>query len=156
MIRSGLSLTLLAAGLFGASTVWAGESVVVPLGGAVTVPLKQAARQVVVGNPAIADVTVQGARSLTLFGKYPGGTTLSVIDGGGKVVFDATVVVSAGGGNAVTVRYGTGKTWQPGGVSTVVECAPERCSPPMALPSETPYKSGSGPAPAAAPPSAAK
>ncbi|WP_254432414.1 pilus assembly protein N-terminal domain-containing protein [Magnetospirillum sp. SS-4] len=147
-------MALLAAGLLAAPAAWAGESIVVPLGGAVAVPLKQAARQVVVGNPAIADVTVQGSRGLTLFGKYPGGTTLSVIDGAGKVVFDATVVVSAGGGNAVTVRYGTGKTWQPGGVSTVVECAPERCSPPMGIPSETPYKSGSAPAAASAPASA--
>lgn len=132
---------LLVAGVIGASAAFAGESLVVPLGGSVTVPLDQPARQVVVGNPAIADITMQNSRSLTLFGKYPGGTTLAIIDGGGKVVLDANVVVTAGGDNAVTVRYGTGKTWQPGGVIAVVECASDRCSPPMALPTETPYKS---------------
>lgn len=156
MARIGLSTTLLVAALTATSAALAAESIEVSLGGANVVQLGQAARQVVVGNPAIADVSMQSPRSLTVFGKYPGGTTLAVMDASGKLILDAVVVVTAGTSEAVTVRYGTGKTWVPGGVTTVVECSPGRCAPPMALPTETPYKSSAGGAPAPAAPVAAK
>ncbi|OAN44821.1 hypothetical protein A6A04_08385 [Paramagnetospirillum marisnigri] len=149
MTRPGLSTLLVVAALASAPAL-AAESVEVALGGATQLKLSAAARQVIIGNPAIADVTMQNARSLTLFGKYPGGTSLSVLDGAGRVVLDAVVVVTAGGAESVTVRYGTGKTWVPGGVTTVVDCSPQRCAPAVSLPSESPYKAGAA-APAPAP-----
>lgn len=155
MLRTGLFPGFIVACLSWSATTGAAESIEVSLGGALPVPLRQAAHQVVIGNPAIADVTVQSARNLTLFGKYPGGTTLMVLDAGGNLILDAVVVVTAGSSEAVTVRYGTSKTWVPGGTSAVVECGRDRCSPAMALPTDTPYKSGAAPAPAASPAAAA-
>ena len=146
MLRIGLSTTFAMACLSWAASAGAAESIEVPLGGALSVPLGRAAHQVVIGNPAIADVTVQSARDLTLFGKYPGGTTLMVMGAGGNLILDAVVVVTAGSPEAVTVRYGTGKTWTPGGTTAVVECGRDRCAPAMALPTDTPYKSGGSPA----------
>ena len=153
MLRIGLFTGFTLACLSWAVPTEAADSIEVPLGGALSVPLGRAAHQVVIGNPAIADVTVQSARDLTLFGKYPGGTTLTVMGAGGNLILDAVVVVTAGSPEAVTVRYGTGKTWTPGGTTAVVECGHERCSPAMALPTDTPYKAGGAPAatPATAP-----
>lgn len=156
MLRTGLSTSFFLAALAVSSSVGAADSIEVPLGGAGLVQLDRAAHQVVIGNPAIADVTMQSARSLNVFGKYPGGTTLTVMDARGNVIMDASVVVTAGGGGAVTVRYGTSKTWVPGGTSSVVECGRERCAPPMALPTDTPYKASAAAASQAAPPAAAK
>lgn len=155
MMRPGLSLSLFLAAITAAGVAAAAESVEIPLGGATQVKLPGAAHQVIIGNPAIADVTVQGTRGLTVFGKYPGGTTLSVVDGNGRVLLDAKVVVVAGGPDSVTVRYGTGKTWAPGGITTVVDCSSQRCAPATALPTDSPYKAGAA-APAAAPPPPAK
>lgn len=140
MLRLGLSCSVFLVALSAVASALAAESLEVPLGGATVIKLNGAAQQVIVGNPAIADVTVQNSHSLTLFGKYPGGTTLSVVDGNGRVVLDASVLVTAGGADSVTVRYGTGKTWVPGGVTTVVDCSPQRCAPAIAMPTETPYK----------------
>lgn len=131
-----LCLSLLAAPM----TALAAEVLEVPLGGAATLPLRGAARSVVVGNPAIADVTVDGARTVSVFGKAPGGTTLAVLDAGGGVLAERRVVVLAGGDGAVTLRYGTGKTWVPGGATAVVECGANACAPANALPAESPFK----------------
>ena len=60
--------------------------------------------------------------------------------------------MTAGSGEAVTVHYGTGKALVPGGVTSVVECSSERCAPAMALPTESPYKAGSGASAPPAPP----
>ncbi|RAU21139.1 hypothetical protein CU669_14390 [Paramagnetospirillum kuznetsovii] len=142
MSRLQLSSSVFLIALSAASVAWAAESLEVPLGGATQIKLRGAAHEVIIGNPAVADVTMQNTRTLTVFGKYPGGTTLSVVDSGGRVVLDASVLVTAGGAESVTIRYGTGKTWVPGGVTTVVDCSPQRCAPAMAVPSESPFKAG--------------
>lgn len=131
-----LSLVLLTAPVAAA----AAEVLELPLGGAASVPLRGAARSVVVGNPAIADVTVDGSRSVTVFGKAPGGTTLAVLDAGGGVMVERWVVVLAGGDGAVTLRYGTGKTWVPGGAAAVVACGVKDCAPANTLSTESPFK----------------
>lgn len=147
-------LSLLLAGLLSAAPLaaWAAEALEVPLGGAMLLPLRGAARSVVVGNPAIADVTVDGPRAITVFGKAPGGTTLAVLDAGGGVLVERQVVVLAGGANSVTLRYGTGKTWVPGGATAIVDCGANACAPANVLSGESPYKAKAG---AAAPASAA-
>lgn len=136
------SLSLLLAGLLWAAplAVQAAEALEVPLGGATLLPLRGTARSVVVGNPAIADVTVDGPRSITVFGKAPGGTTLSVLDAGGGVLVQRQVVVLAGGDTSVTLRYGTGKTWVPGGATAIVDCGVTACAPANTLSAESPYK----------------
>ncbi len=123
---------------FGASTIE------VPLGGATQVPLGPGVRQVVVGNPAIADVSVRRSGGLTVFGKYPGGTTVSALDGGGHPLFDAVVVVTSGSPQGVAVHYGNGKNWVPGGATVVAECSTGHCSQAMPLPADTAFKPDTG------------
>jgi hypothetical protein len=143
------SLFLLFAGLlWGAPmAVQAAEVLEVALGSATLLPMRGVARSVVVGNPAIADVTVDGPRSITVFGKAPGGTTLSVLDAGGGILAQRQVMVLAGGDNSVTLRYGTGKTWVPGGAVAIVDCGLTACAPANVLAGESPYKAKSASAP---------
>jgi len=143
------SLSLLLAGLLWAvplavtPAARAAEALEVPLGGISVLPMRGVARSVVVGNPAIADVTVDGPRSITVFGKAPGGTTVAVLDAGGGVLVQRQVVVLAGGDTSVTLRYGTGKTWVPGGVTAIVDCGVTACAPANTVPADSPYKAKS-------------
>ena len=118
----------------------AAEPIEVPLGGAKVAHLPSAATQVVVGNPLIADVTVQSRRSLVVFGKYPGGTSLIALGPDGGIVLEATVVVASSSADGVTIHYGTSKAWTPGGVTAVAECSRGGCSPLSVLPTATPFK----------------
>lgn len=149
-MTSRLRLSLLLAGALWAApwAVMAAEMLEVPLGGATLLPMRGAARSVVVGNPAIADVTVDGPRNITVFGKAPGGTTIAVLDAGGGVLVQRQVVVLAGGDGSVTLRYGTGKSWVPGGATAVVECGLNACAPANTLSGETPFKAKVSAAPA--------
>jgi hypothetical protein len=118
----------------------ADDGVEVPLGGAALVRLGAAARRVVVGNPAIADVTVDSPRLISVFGKFPGGTTLAVLDGGGHVLLEVPVVVMPGGAGSVVVSYGTSKNEKLSGHSQVYECSSQRCTTATALPGDSPFK----------------
>ena len=135
-------LPLLAAAPAVAFAAGPAEPIQVPLGGSTLVHLGSGASHVVVGNPAIADVTVDSARTITVFGKFTGGTTLAVLDAGGGVLLERQILVTAGGATSVTVRYATGKTWVPGGATAIVDCGPDSCAPANALPTaDSPYKS---------------
>ncbi|CAA7625895.1 pilus assembly protein N-terminal domain-containing protein [Magnetospirillum sp. UT-4] len=91
-------------------------------GHAALVTLAKPARSVVVGDPTVADVSVEGPNRLAVFGKRPGGTTLTVLGGGRAVLLEARVVVHPGGAGAVTVTYGAGKGIDPGGRTVVYAC----------------------------------
>ncbi|KIL99714.1 hypothetical protein CCC_03886 [Paramagnetospirillum magnetotacticum MS-1] len=130
-----------------AALVWAApqaaqasEALELPLGGAIVLPMRGGVRTVVVGNPAIADVSVDGPGSVTVFGKGPGATSLVALDAGGGVLAERQVVVLAGGANSVTLRYGTGKTWVPGGATAIVDCGVATCAPANTLSGESPFK----------------
>jgi hypothetical protein len=148
-----LKMTLFATTLFTAlaPAALAADSTDIALGGAALLHLPGNAARVVVGNPAIADITLQSPRSLAVFGKYPGGTTLLVTDQAGKVILQTNLVVTASGADGVTIRYGTGRNWVPGGSVASAECGRGVCSPVILLPSDSVYKANSG---AAAPPAA--
>lgn len=89
---------------------------------AVVVPLTAAAHDVVVGNPHIADVQVQGPRRLVLIGKAYGETSLTVLDRGGRVLLSTAVVVTAGDDRQVSVITAD----KAGFKETQFSCAP-RC-----------------------------
>jgi len=78
--------------------VAAGQASYVNLGGAV--------RDVVVGDPTIADVSVVNDRTLVVLGKRPGVTSLLAFGAGGRALADRQVVVSENGGGGVTVYRG--------------------------------------------------
>jgi hypothetical protein len=96
------------------------------------VPLNQSAvlampgqiRDVVVGNPAIADAAVADPRHVIVTGKIVGVTNLIVRDAGGRVIFDRQVVVGAATDNRVALIEGPSA----GGARpkiTNYACAPE-------------------------------
>jgi hypothetical protein len=127
---------------------FAAEGPTLFVGGASLLRLPADAGHVVLGNPAIADVTLQSRRILVLFGKFPGGTSLLVTDPAGAIILQTLLVVTASSPDGVTVRYGTGRNWVPGGVVASAECRAASCAPTTSLPSAaTP-----APMPAGAPP----
>lgn len=78
--------------------VAAGQASYVNLGGAV--------RDIVVGDPSVADVSVVNDRTLVVLGKRPGVTSLLAFGAGGRALADRQIVVSENGGGAVTVYRG--------------------------------------------------
>ncbi len=60
---------------------------------------------IVIGNPLIADATLQSGGILVLTGKGYGATNMLALDRGGRVVMDKTVQVLGPGGNDLVVVY---------------------------------------------------
>jgi len=78
----------------------------VAAGQASYVNLAGAVRDVVVGDPTIADVSVVNDRTLVVLGKRPGVTSLLAFGAGGRALADRQVVVSENGDGGVTVYRG--------------------------------------------------
>ncbi|MFC7377360.1 pilus assembly protein N-terminal domain-containing protein [Brevundimonas sp. GCM10030266] len=85
------------------------------------VQMRGSAASVIVGNPAIADVTVVDANTLYITGKGYGVTEVVAVDPIGRTVFQSQVVVTAGDGS------GRVRVWR-GGQATEMACA-SSCSP---------------------------
>lgn len=106
------------------SVVFAADAAIeIGTGRAALVTLGHSARSVVVGDPTIADVSVEAPNKVVVFGKRAGGTSLVVLGNGGSVLVNTLVVVHPGGAEAVTVTYANGKQVEPGGRSVVYACA---------------------------------
>ena len=125
----------------GATALVAGPGLAVAQSGRISVEIDQAQRvqlsgpagSVIVGNPAIADVTVVDANTLYITGKGYGVTEVVAVDQIGRTVFQSQVVVTAGEG------AGRVRVWR-GAQSTEMACAAS-CSPSV--------RGTTGPAPAA-------
>jgi hypothetical protein len=78
----------------------------VPLDQAMIITLSAPAHDVVVGNPAIADVTVSDQRHLVVTGKTGGVTNLVVDDAAGHIIFSRQIVVGASSGDRVEIIHG--------------------------------------------------
>lgn len=85
------------------------------------VQLRGPAGSVIVGNPAIADVTVVDSNTLYITGKGNGVTEIVAVDTIGRTVFQSQVVVTDGAGS------GRVRVWR-GGQATEMACAAS-CSP---------------------------
>ena len=62
---------------------------------ATRVALSAPARDVFIGNPSVADVTVIDGRNLLVIGKAYGVTNIVVLDARGRTILDRQIVVSA-------------------------------------------------------------
>jgi Flp pilus assembly secretin CpaC len=82
------------------------ESLPLSAGQAVHITLNGAVRDVVVGDPLVADVSVVNERTLVIMGKRAGATTILAFDGAGRPLADRQVMVSENGGGAITVYRG--------------------------------------------------
>lgn len=68
------------------------------------------AATVIIGNPGVADITIQDPQTLVLTGKSYGQTNLIVLDAAGNPVADTIVSVVQGQADIVTVYLGTART----------------------------------------------
>ncbi len=89
-----------------APTVAFAASLGVPLDQSVRISLPAPAHDVIVGNPAIADVSVSDQRHLVVTGKSGGVTNLIVTNLAGRTIFDRQIVVSASSGDHVSLING--------------------------------------------------
>jgi Flp pilus assembly secretin CpaC len=103
------------------------------------IQLDTAPGSVLVANPAIADVVVEGGRQVFVLGKAPGETQLYVLDPNGGTLLRAMVSVVPQTARHMTIIRGTDESQ--------VHCAP-RCA---SVAGEDKKPGGGSPAPAAAP-----
>jgi len=68
------------------------------------------AATVIIGNPGVADVTIQDPQTLILTGKSFGETNLIVLDSAGNPVADTMVSVVQANADTITVYMGTART----------------------------------------------
>lgn len=111
----------------GVSAEAASGAIDVRVGGATVIRLSHPAKRVIVGDPSVADVSVESPRVLIVFGKQTGGTSLSVMDGDGNFLVDVPVVVGVSGDRAVSVTFAGGKQAKNGGVSQTYLCGAVTC-----------------------------
>jgi Pilus formation protein N terminal region len=91
---------------------------------ATLVRLDRPAAEIVVGNPSIADVSVQSGKVLVVTGKSFGETNLIVMDVDGKVVANRQLIVQEPRTGFVTMYRG--------GARQTLHCAPY-CTPPLVI-----------------------
>lgn len=99
-----LSATLLAGVVIGAATAQA-ETVTVSIDDARVLHLPERVATVVIGNPMIADASLQRGGVLVITGKGYGATNLLALDRDGKVVMSKTVRVQGTSQNNLVVVY---------------------------------------------------
>ncbi len=71
------------------------------------IKLERAAGTIVIGNPGIADASVQDDQTLILTGKSAGSTNMIVLDSEGAEVANTTIRVSSNVKRLTTVFYGS-------------------------------------------------
>lgn len=104
LVRIGLmSLAPLAAGLLVAGSAQAQSGIEVVMNQAKVVKLARPADTIVVGNPLIADASVQDANTVVLTGKGFGVTNLVILDAAGAPIVDEQVYVSRDDNKSVRI-----------------------------------------------------
>jgi Flp pilus assembly secretin CpaC len=113
-------LSWLAIALFlTASAVRADDTVVVHLDEARIIELPDRATTVVIGNPLIADISVQPGGLVVVTGKSYGATNLIILDNGGAVLTEHNVEVQGPSDKIVVVYRGVNRSTY----SCTPECA---------------------------------
>ncbi|WP_269714711.1 pilus assembly protein N-terminal domain-containing protein [Caulobacter sp. NIBR2454] len=82
------------------------QSVAATIDQAVRIAFPAAVRDVVVGNPAIADITLLDGRTAVVLGRSFGVTSLTAFDAAGRTVFDRQIVVGSGDANQMALYRG--------------------------------------------------
>lgn len=113
-------VTILAAGAIAAKA----EPISVMVDRAKVMRVSRPADIVIIGNPAIADATIQDNRTLIITGRSFGTTNLIVLDAEGQAIADEIVTVGSPDDQVVTVyRRASRQTYS---------CTPD-CSPTLAI-----------------------
>jgi Flp pilus assembly secretin CpaC len=119
-IAPRLRIALLAAALCAVAGAAQAQSLNVEIDRSTRIGLSGSAASVIVGNPAIADVTVVDANTLFVTGKGYGVTEVIAVDALGRTLFQGEIVVTGGATGSVRV-------WR-GAQATEMACAAS-CSP---------------------------
>lgn len=72
--------------------------------------LENPAQKIVVGNPSIADVSVEDSQNLLMFGKAPGLTNIYIFNEDGESVENIIVRVRSSSSDMLTVHRGVART----------------------------------------------
>ena len=72
--------------------------------------IEQPAGNIVIGNPAIADITVQDNQNILLFGKSPGLTNIFIFDEQGNTIENVMVRVRSQNSDMLTFYHGAART----------------------------------------------
>jgi hypothetical protein len=125
-------LALLATGAAASAKAQNAEAndVIVLIDQASLLKLDRPAAEIVVGNPSIADVSVQSGKVLILTGKSFGETNLIVIDADGKMITNRRLIVQEPRTGFVTLYKGS--------VRQTLHCAPH-CAPPLIIGDDKDY-----------------
>ena len=102
----------------------AAQSVVIALDEAKVLNFKENAASVIVGNPAVADITVQNETTALLFGKAPGSTNILVLDEAGNEIQNLRISVSNPSSGVLVVQRG---------IRTATYTCLTRCTPTPAI-----------------------
>jgi Flp pilus assembly secretin CpaC len=123
-IRAGLA-AVMAVVLWAGSSAGAADSgpIVVVFDKAEVLRLAKPARRVIVGNPAIADISMETPTMLYVFGKALGETSLVVLGDDDHALLSRPVVVTTASSRAVTVHVPGGD----GPTSRVYSCVSGNC-----------------------------
>lgn len=110
-MRRAFSTSLLAICLLvaGENLAQSDQILSIPLNNAEKLKITGVAKDVIVANPIIADVTMLTPDQMIIIGKQAGRTTLLILDAQQKVIFNSMVVVSDGSGGLVTVHSSHGE-----------------------------------------------
>lgn len=106
LTRPTIAAGLLLAGLVMTNPASAQSRMSVKIDHSERVQLRGSAGSVIVGNPAIADVTVVDANTLFITGKGYGVTEVIAVDPIGRTVFQSQVVVTGSDSGSVRVWRG--------------------------------------------------
>jgi putative type II/III system pilus formation protein len=91
--RCALILAVTLASALGMSGAGAAETITVVLDQAQLMPLPERVGTIIIGNPLIADVTLQAGGTMVITGKGYGSTNLIVLDRAGATVLTTTIQV---------------------------------------------------------------
>ena len=120
-----LALAVLAAlPLPGSASAADGDPITVKVNMARVLRINAPASTVIVGNPGVADVTIQDPKTLVLTGKSFGQTNLIVLDNAGNPIADTLIEVVQAQADTMTVYLGNHRT--------TLACAPT-CQPTVML-----------------------
>ena len=119
---SAAALLVLAIGT--ASGAHAADSLTVTIDHAKVMHISRPADIVIIGNPGIADATIQDQQTLIITGRSYGSTNLIVLDSNGKAIAEETLSVEPSNDNIVSLYKTVDKRITRQSFSCTPDCSP--------------------------------
>ncbi len=108
-MRAALRFVVLAAVVVSATVASAKDPISVMIDRAKVMRISAPAATVVIGNPAIADASIQDRQTLVITGKVTGITNLVILDAKGELIADELLNVEKADRGTVTVQRGVNR-----------------------------------------------